>query len=164
MSNSERAQKWFNIEISNYEKLIETIKNISLEISFISNIEAYKLMGIEYSDMMKMIKNKELITYELDVFTFIPKFQFNDDGTINKLFKEFLEIVHDDVTSESGNNEDKNLIFNILANHLTLVDNEFGGKSYTKLRGYEHIKKFGSKGVKDVAKLLHEKIHNEMEM
>lgn len=165
MSNSEHAQKYFDLEISNYKQLIEMVEKYSQKTSFISDVDASNLMGISYGDVNNMVKNKEIIFYKPNVFTIIPKFQFNEDGTINPLFKELLDTVHNDLDSERGKTQCRNLVFYTLMEYFGFHhENEFGGKSYTEIRGFEYILKFGSEGVKRVAESIHRTIYHEMGM
>lgn len=165
MSNSEHAQKYFDLEVSNYKKLIEMVEAYSQRTSFISDIDASILMGIEYGELIDMVKNKEIIAYKPHVLTVIPKFQFNEDGTINPLFKELLDTVRDYLESERGKVQSKNLVFyKLMKNFGFHHENEFGGKSYTEIRGFEYILKFGHEGVERVAESIRCAIYHEMGM
>lgn len=166
MANSEMAQVNFERESLNYQRLIDLMTKISKTTDFITDVEASQKMGVSYGDMVDMIKNKEIIAYKAHVLYFIPLFQFDEDkNTINELFKEFLNMVKKDVNSERGKHRSVNLVFNTLIEYFTFdYEDQFGGKSTTKFRGFEYIKHFGSDGVKSVADSLHRTVYHEMGM
>ena len=163
MANSERATRNFNTLIRSKENQINSIKRLSTTIDFISDVEASKLMGVEYGVFRKMVEDAEVISYTNELLTFIPTFQFNESNEVSDLFKELLGKVSDDVKGKSSSY--RNIVLRGLLKYFDVLhQNEFGGESTTKLRGFEYIKRFSFVGVYRVAKEIHQMIHPQMGM
>ena len=164
MATSDRAQRDFNVDIKNMSRLAEHYEEIFSKLDFITPHEASEKLNVSHDEIKNMIKENRIIFFKANLFTFIPVFQF-EDNKINPLFSTLLDLVHDDINSERGKMQPKNLVmYTLLKSYEFHHVNQFGGKSKTSFNGIKYIEYFGEEGVRDVAERLHNVVYHEMGM
>ena len=164
MATSDRAQRDFKLDIDNMARLAKNYEKIFSKLDFITPYEASEKLNVSHDEIKNMIKENRIIFFKANLFTFIPVFQF-EDNKINPLFSTLLDLVHDDINSERGKMQPKNLVmYTLLKSYEFHHVNQFGGKSKTSFNGIKYIEYFGEEGVRDVAERLHNVVYHEMGM